>query len=124
MWNCIALEYVKLPKSLEPLDDLAAGINLSGCINLKEVVIPEGITHVGDLSNTGLKSVTLPSTLKRICEYAFSNCRNLEEVIIPESITSLDFTFEYGDFDSCFEKTNLDLKEQAKIRNLGYKGQF
>lgn len=51
--------------------------------NIKEIVIPEGVTTIGDYAFYGcnnLKSVTLPSSLKTIGKGAFGNCTALESI--------------------------------------------
>lgn len=85
------------------------------------VIIEEGVTSV--LKGTfmdcpNLKSVTLPSTLTKIENLAFSGCSALTEVIIPEGteIESDIFTFV-----GC---TSLSLATRAKIKATGYTGNF
>lgn len=94
-----------------------AKVNLS----VKSVVIPEGIEFItgGAFERCeGLKSVTLPNTLKEIWpmafmyssvekiiipdsveyigEFAFQNCKDLKEVVLPESLAILSqYTFSY-----------------------------
>ena len=44
---------------------------------------------------TGLTSVTIPDSVKRIGEYAFKGCTGLTSVIIPNSVTSIgDWAFQ------------------------------
>ena len=57
-----------------------------------EVVIPDGVTSIGDyafLRNMSLKEVTIPAGVTNIGERAFSECRSLEKVTIPASVTSI-----------------------------------
>ena len=54
------------------------------CMNLKEIVIPEGITEIRSncfINCKNLEKVVLPSTLKLIDTNAFYGCDNLKEVI-------------------------------------------
>lgn len=58
---------------------------------LTELVVPEGIT---DLKITfdhchSLTSVSLPSSVKTISDYAFNDCVNITSVNIPESVTAI-----------------------------------
>ena len=60
---------------------------------LKEVIIPEGITTIEANAFEGcfsLESVTLPSSIKHIGPNAFAGCKELKEVILPDSITDID----------------------------------
>jgi hypothetical protein len=53
-------------------------------MNLKEIVIPEGITEIRSncfINCKNLEKVVLPSTLKLIDTNAFYGCDNLKEVI-------------------------------------------
>jgi len=58
--------------------------------NLKSIVIPEGITSIGNGAFEecfNLTSVKLPEGLVSIGLSAFSNCRSLKNITIPESVT-------------------------------------
>ncbi|MBP3375184.1 MAG: leucine-rich repeat domain-containing protein [Clostridia bacterium] len=57
---------------------------------ITELVIPEGITEIGDYAFQNcsfVKSVVIPSTVRRIGNYAFSGCKSLESVTIPSNVT-------------------------------------
>ena len=95
------------------------------------VIIEEGVTSLcyNDYVLKGtfmdcpnLKSVTLPSTLTKIENLAFSGCSALTEVIIPEG-TEIDYTGTGSDrvFVGC---TSLSLATRAKIKATGYTGNF
>lgn len=56
------------------------------CVNITSIIIPEGVTILGDevfRNCTSLKSVSFPSTLETIGSNVFMGCPNLEEVSIP-----------------------------------------
>ncbi|MBP5282459.1 MAG: leucine-rich repeat protein [Lachnospiraceae bacterium] len=62
-------------------------------INLKSVVIPEGITAIGKscfFDKKGIVSIHLPKSLKEIRANAFLNCVSLEEVTIQNEDMILD----------------------------------
>ena len=66
-----------------------------------DVVIPEGVTEVGDIAfhgNTSLTQVVIPDSVKSIGSSAFNRCSNLTSVVIPESVTNIS---EYAFFDCC-----------------------
>lgn len=57
-----------------------------------EIVIPEGITEIGEgvfMDCTQIEKVTLPSTLKVIGVGAFKDCTNLKEINIPYGVTTI-----------------------------------
>ncbi len=58
-------------------------------LEIKRLVIGEGITEIGYLAfkdQKSLESLSLPSTLKRIYDAAFKNCTALTSVDIPASV--------------------------------------
>lgn len=61
-------------------------------IYLKELVIPEGVQTIQDWAfrESGLQSITLPSSLTTIEKYAFVRCVSLQEVTIPAGVTKIE----------------------------------
>ena len=59
--------------------------------DLSEVVIPEGVISIaeGAFMGTGLKEVTLPSSIERIGKNAFEHCDNLKKVTINHLSSSI-----------------------------------
>ena len=93
--------------------------------NLKQIVIPEGITTIersAFASCETLTSVTLPSTIKKIGNNAFNFCRELTEVIIPESVTSIEWEPDMTGSHPFFGCRKLNLASQARLRQLGHTG--
>ena len=61
--------------------------------NLKEIIIPEGITSIDEEAFEGcvdLTKITLPSSLKHIGRNAFADCKNLKTVVLPDSISEIE----------------------------------
>ena len=80
------------------------------CSNLKSIVIPEGVTVIGDDAFSRcyqLKSVSLPDSLTTLGVSAFEHSA-LTEIAIPEGITSI----EYGTFSYCSLK-NVEIPESV-----------
>ena len=60
--------------------------------NAVDVVIPEGVTEIGDWAFNGCKSLTsvvIPESVKKIGWNAFEDCESLSSVVIPASVTEI-----------------------------------
>lgn len=60
--------------------------------DVEYIVIEEGATNIGGQafgSFRNLKSVSIPSTVEVIDEYAFYDCGSLERIVIPEGVREL-----------------------------------
>lgn len=62
-----------------------------------KVVIPEGVTTIGQEAFYGCKSleyVEIPSSVRTICTKAFSGCISMKDVVIPEGVSTVeDYAF-------------------------------
>ena len=79
-----------------------------GCSGLKSITIPSSVTSLGNdcfLGCSGLTSITIPSSVTSLGEYCFSNCSGLTSITIPSSVTSL------GDrcFNGCSGLTSITI---------------
>jgi hypothetical protein len=72
---------------------------------LKTLVIPEGVTEIGDdaFNHTTLTNVILPSRVSRIGNFAFYGCTDLESITIPTSVTEIG----EGAFSRCPALTSV-----------------
>lgn len=82
---------------------------------IKDLVIPEGVKSISNcvFSNCGVGSVTFPSSLERIGDYAFSACINIQSVQIPDGVTSIGTSAFYG----CSKLKRLSLG--AGVKTIG-----
>jgi len=78
---------VTIPSSIKEIGKDA----FSGCANLKEVILNEGLEKIGDeaFSSTKIESITIPGSVKEIGKGAFSGCKNLEEIILNEGLEKI-----------------------------------
>ena len=96
---CTALTQITLPTTLRTISGANVNRNQGAFIScgLTSIVIPEGVTVVGDNAFNGcaaLASVTLPSTLTTIGSSAFGSCTALTSISIPSAVTSIgDYAF-------------------------------
>ena len=82
--------------------------------NMKEVVLHDGITAIGDKAFKNcdaLISVTIPDSVKIIGEYAFYECDSIKSVEIPGSVEKID---EYA-FGYCSGLENITFGEGVKV---------
>lgn len=84
--NCENLESVTISGDRAIPDRL-----FSGCKNLKNVTIDEGITAVGDsaFSKTAVEKIILPSTVIVVRSDAFRECRQLREIILNDGLKTI-----------------------------------
>ena len=86
----------------------------------REIEIPEGVTAIesGAFCNTGIFSITLPSTLRRLGS-AFEACNMLQRIQIPEGVKELA-----GEtFKDCTQLQEVTLPSTLeKIGNLAFSG--
>ncbi len=84
--------------------------NKSDWDSVKEIVIQEGITEIGEKAFYYCKAftnITLPKTLTLIDTEAFFGCKKLSSVSIPAKVT----TIGTGAFQSCSALTSVGLSE-------------
>ena len=85
---------VRLDMSGATLEDENTSLSSSvqGLSNIESFAMPEGITDIPDkgfMGCTGLKTVTFPSTLETIGDYAFTKLSLSGELVIPASVTKV-----------------------------------
>ena len=69
-----------------------------------EVVIPAGVTAIGDLAFSNCESVTsviVPEGVTEICSEAFAGCENLKSVSLPKTLTRIAGSLIFGAFLGC-----------------------
>ena len=83
---------------------------------IKDLVIPDGATKVGvDAFRcfTSLTSVTIPGSVKTLCEGAFSRCSGLTSVNMTEGLTTIgNYAFDY-----CSSLTSITIP--SSVTNIG-----
>lgn len=94
----------------------------------EDVVIPEQIddkdvvetTSYAFYNNPNIKTITLPSTLKKVFAYTFYSCENLETINFPDTVEVID-KFFYGACNNLTDYTiPSHLEELGKKLNISY----
>lgn len=83
-----------------------------GNIEIKDMVIPDNVTSIGDYafySCSGLTSVTIPNSVTSIGINAFSGCYGMTSVTIGNKVTSID----YDAFSGCNNITSVHINDLA-----------
>ena len=99
-----------IPNGVERIEDEAFS-----CCTVEKIYIPDSVTSVGSNlfeNATSLKSVRLPSGLKKLSPYMFAGCSSLEQIEMPFEIES----FEEGLFAGC--SSLKDIPFRAGIKEL------
>ena len=111
--GCEEANVLKLSKSLTTIPFRC----FDGIEQISELIIPEGITLIeyesfmkGFNSDSQLKSVKFPSTLKQIEHSAFMR-QPIKSIVIPNSVEKLDFSV----FQGCEELEEVVLSDSLEI---------
>ena len=94
---------VVIPDGVTSIGDWA----FSGCTGLTQVTIGSGVTTIGSAFSgcTGLTQVTIPDSVTAIGNYAFRDCTSLASVTIPDSVTSIG----WWAFEGCVGLTQVTI---------------
>ena len=69
------------------------------CSGIKAITIPSSVTLLGDgcfSYCSSLTSITIPSSVTSLDSFCFSGCSGLTSITIPSSVTSLGYSCFYG----------------------------
>ena len=131
-YDCKGITSVTIPNSIETIGWLAFyGCNSLVSVtfhcevinswfgenNIKEIVIGDEVTSIGDYAFsgfTGLTSVTIPNSVTSIGQSAFHSCTGLTSVILPNSV----ITIGREAFYDCSSLTSLTIPNS--VTSIGY----
>ena len=86
------------------------------CTSLESITIPSALVEIGDYAFDGcshLKEVILNEGLQKIGDYAFINCSSLESITLPSTLVEIDG----GAFHSCSILREVIIKDG--LRKIG-----
>ena len=104
---------VVVPEGVTSIGDWAFG----ECESLTSIVLPEGVTSIGDSAFhwcTSLTSVVIPEGVTNIKDYAFGWCFNLTSVTLPSTLETLGESV----FTSCDKLTSLKDKSGKFLKTV------
>ena len=104
---------VVVPDGVTEIGDYA----FYGCSSLSSIEIPGSVMEIGDYAFSGcssLSSIKLPDSVRSIGDYAFSGCSSLSSIEIPGSVTSI------GDcaFSGCSSLSSIEIP--GSVTSIGY----
>ncbi len=84
----------------------------SDCTSLTSISLPSSLTSIGDwaFSNTGISSVSIPEGITDIKGRVFNSCQNLISIVFP---SSLKYIGEYA-FAGCASLSKINLPESLE----------
>ena len=97
-----------IPDGVTSIGDYA----FRGCTGLTSVTIPDSVTSIGSSAFyycTGLTSIIIPDGVTSIGDWAFSGCRGLTSITIPDSVTSIGSSA----FQSCTGLTSITIPDSV-----------
>lgn len=108
-YMCLSLESAVIPNSVEVIG-MRAFMN---CTSLTEINLHDGITKLcqGAFNNSGLVTVTVPSTVTEMESGVFAGCDNLVEVNLPSNLD----TIPSSTFDGCSHLESITIPESVKL---------
>lgn len=111
-----SLKQFVIPDGTTELGDNA----FNSCKYLKNIVIPDSVISIGDgafSGCSGLTSIEIPIAVTSIGSNAFSACSSLASIEIPDAVMSLGA----GAFIRCTGLTSVSFGENSQLKSIGGK---
>ena len=105
-WNELKKEY--------DVTDTAIGAYAFRYEDIVSIVIPEGVTSIGDqafYSCLSLTNISLPNSLTSIGESALHNCNKLPSIKLPDNITSIGESA----LSNCLSLTSIEIPKSITV---------
>ena len=115
--GCTNLKEVKMGEGVERIEQEA----FANCTGLTKIAIPMGVKYIGSEAFkgcTGLKEITFPSTIEEIYVNAFEGCTGLTSFAWPASVKRM----EHDTFKDCTNLTVIDIPEGVEVLYCTFEG--
>jgi hypothetical protein len=96
-----------------PANDVISNDMFFECTRLATITLPSRVKAIGDYAFYGctrLTTITIPSSVTSIGDYAFAGCTGLKEVVIGENVTSIASSA----FSGCTGLTTVTIPNNVK----------
>lgn len=103
-------------------DDEVTALLFYGCLNLKELKLPQDIKRIGQMAFCAcrdLQALDIPANVTEIDEYAFSGCESLQTITIPDKVQTL----AKGVFSGCKQLKEVHFPQNLALIDEGAFGQ-
>lgn len=94
----------------------------NGFKDLKKIVIPKGVTHIGEFAFyncSSLETVELPSTVREIGRSAFDGCVSLKTITVPDGVARIGTSA----FEGCSSMTSAEFPDSLQaLEGATFKG--
>jgi len=107
---------ITIPDEIGGLPVTSIGRAFEGCSGLTSITIPSSVTSIGDYAFWGcrrLTSITIPSNVTSISVHAFEDCSGLTSIIIPSNVKSIGFAA----FEGCSGLTSITIP--SNVTSIG-----
>ena len=97
-----------------------------GCISLGGIELPDSLEEIGlrAFEDSGLESITVPKSVKKIHQSAFCKCQQLKEAVLNEGLETLgadEQNFDGKQWCGVFQESALEsVKLPSTLRRIEY----
>ncbi len=120
-YACRSIQTIEIPEGVEEIGTSTNSSAFGTCYNLKSIKLPSTLKKVWDSSfyHCGLESVTLPDGVTYVGKNAFNQCDKMTEVTLSSSLEEIG----PGAFEDCKSLTTIN-NMPASLRTIGEEAFF